>query len=142
MSAPGYKHHPVPQSDRDVNCVICTNGEPTVFHYKGKSFKSYQRITAKPPSCLHFLREPLKCFPISVHFHCLIMVSEECGLWESSTILCPKLERNVCSAAAACSVQAATITEKRIGCKGMSPLHLSLHLSAQDSEVRSAASPG
>lgn len=86
----GYKHQSVPQSDRDVNHVTCTNGEFSVFHYNGKCCRSYLRITAKPPSCLHFLREPLKHFPIPVYFHCLTNGKwRKCGLWESSTALCP-----------------------------------------------------
>lgn len=69
-----YKHQSMPQSDRDVNYVNysrCTNGESSVFHYNGKCFRFYQRITAKPPSCLQVLREPLKHFTIPMYFHCL-----------------------------------------------------------------------
>lgn len=144
MSASGYKHQAVPPRVRDVNHVICTNGESSLFHYIGKGFRSYQRITAKPPSCLHFLRESLKFFPIPMYFHCLTCGKwKKCGSWEREFhCILSKAGGEFCSAAGACSIQAATITEKRRGCKRMSPLHLSLHLPAQNSGVRSADSPG
>lgn len=88
---------------------------------------------------LHFLRETLQCFPVPVCFHCLIVVSENNAAHGRVSLYCVQSLRGM---SGACSTQAATITEKRRGGKGKSHLHLSLHLSAQDSDERSADSSG
>lgn len=83
---PRLQHQAVPPpSDRDVNHAQMEN---LLYFITKKCFRSCQRISAKPPSCLHFLRECLKRFPIPVYLQCLISGKwKKWGLWESSTVL-------------------------------------------------------